>query len=252
MNRYSADLHIHTVLSPCGDLEMSPVNIVDRAVERGLDIIAITDHNHTGHARLTRALGTRRGLWVVYGAEVTTREEVHCLTFFDTEDQLDRFQVYLDRNRPLIPNDIQLFGHQVIVDEEEQIIAELERSLYPAMNKGIDEVTEFVHSIGGLFVPAHVDRRMNGLYSQLGFLPVGLDLDAIEIFRQTDREAAVKEHPELKDFELLKSSDAHFIGDVGRCTSTLLMDQRSFKEFRMALRGLDGRGIDTEPLDIHR
>jgi 3',5'-nucleoside bisphosphate phosphatase len=243
MNSYSADLHIHTVLSPCGDLEMSPVKIVERAVRKGLDIIAITDHNHTGHARLTRELGEKRGLWVVYGAEVTTREEVHCLAFFDTDDQLDRVQEYMDRYRPAIPNDVQLFGHQVIVDAEEQIIMELERSLYPSLSKGIDEVAEFVHLIGGLFVPAHVDRRMNGLYSQLGFLPAGLNPDAVEIFRRTSRKGALKQHPELKGFQLLKSSDAHFIEDIGRCTSKLLMEQRSFAELGMALRGLDGRGI---------
>ncbi len=246
MNIYSADLHIHTVLSPCGDLEMSPVKIVERAVRKGLDIIAITDHNHTGHARLTRELGERRGLWVVYGAEVTTREEVHCLAFFDTDDQLDRFQEYLDRYRPVMPNDVQLFGHQVIVDAEEQIITELKRSLYPAMNKGIDDLAEYVHAIGGLFVPAHVDRKMNGIYAQLGFLPAGLNIDAVEIFRQTGRKDAVRMYPELEPYQLLKSSDAHFIEDIGRCTSRLLMEQRSFAELGMALRGLEGRGISCE------
>ncbi len=243
MNSYSADLHIHTVLSPCGDLEMSPVNIVDRAARKGLDIIAITDHNHTGHSKLTRALGEKHGLWVVYGAEVTTREEVHCLTFFDTDEQLDQFQEFIDTHQPFIPNDISLFGHQVIVDKDENILTELEKSLYPALNKGIDEIAEFVHSLGGLFVPAHVDRKMNGLYSQIGFLPENLQPDAVEIFRRTRRKDAVKQHPELKNFRLLKNSDAHFIEDVGRCTSTYVMQKRSFSELKMALRGEGGRGV---------
>ena len=243
MNNYSADLHIHTVLSPCGDLEMSPVNIVDRAARKGLDIIAITDHNHTGHAKLTRALGKKLGLWVVYGAEVTTREEIHCLTFFDTDEQLDQFQEYIDKYQPFIPNDISLFGHQVIVDTDENIITELEKSLYPALNKGIDEIAVFVQSLGGLFVPAHVDRKMNGLYAQIGFLPESLKPDAVEIFRRTRRKDAVKHHPELKAYSLIKSSDAHFIEDIGRCTSTLVMQKRSFSEFKMALRGEGGRGV---------
>lgn len=243
MNNYRADLHIHTVLSPCGDLEMSPVNIVDRAARKGLDIIAVTDHNHTGHAKLTRKLGETRGLWVVYGAEVTTREEVHCLTFFDTDDQLDQFQQFIDEFQPYIPNDLSLFGHQVIVDAEEQIISELGKSLYPALNKGIDEIAGFVRSLGGLFVPAHVDRKMNGLYSQLGFMPDNLKPDAVEIFRRTRRKEIVRQHPELKNFQLLKSSDAHFIEDIGRCTSTLVMQKRNFPELKMALRGEEKRGI---------
>ena len=243
MNSYRADLHNHTVLSPCGDLEMSPVNIVDRAARKGLDIIAVTDHNHTGHAKLTRKLGEKRGVWVVYGAEVTTREEVHCLTFFDTDDQLDQFQQFIDDFQPSIPNDISLLGHQVIVDADEQIISELQKSLYPALNKGIDEIAGFVHSLGGLFVPAHVDRKMNGLYSQLGFMPDDLKPDAVEIFRRTRRKEAIKQHPELKKFQLLKSSDAHFIQDIGRCTSTLVMQERNFTELRMALRGEEKRGV---------
>ena len=121
MNSFCADLHIHTVLSPCGDLEMSPGNIVEKAAEKGLDIIAVTDHNHTGHARLTRELGARKGIWVVYGAEINTREEVHCLTFFDTDEQLSLFQQELDRNLTKIPNDTSFMGHQVIVDEQEQM-----------------------------------------------------------------------------------------------------------------------------------
>ena len=122
MNRYRSDLHIHSVLSPCGDLEMSPVNIVDMAAKKGLDIIAVTDHNHTGHAKLTRELGAKKGIWVVYGVELCTREEVHCLTFFDTNKQLDVFQEMLEKSMPKIPNDTKMLGYQLIVDEAEEIL----------------------------------------------------------------------------------------------------------------------------------
>ena len=125
MNSYSADLHIHSVLSPCADLEMSPGNIVERAEQKGIEIIAVTDHNHTGHAKLVRELGARKGIWVVYGAEITTQEEVHCLTFFDTDEQLDEFQSELEKNQPQLPNNPGLFGHQVVVDESEQILKEI-------------------------------------------------------------------------------------------------------------------------------
>lgn len=243
MNTYRADLHIHTVLSPCGDLEMSPGNIVQKAADRGLDMIAVTDHNHTGHARLTRKLGAGLGIWVVYGAEINTREEVHCLTFFDTDEQLSLFQRELEQNYVLMSNDIALFGYQVIVDEHEQIVEEISHSLYPGLNWSIGEAAAVVHRLGGLFVPAHVDRSMNGLYAQLGFFPEDLEIDAVEIWRRTSRKAARKEHPELRQHTLIQNSDAHFIEDIGRAGNRYVMESRNFNEFRMALRGEGGRAV---------
>lgn len=246
MNSFRADLHIHSVLSPCGDLEMSPLHIIEAAVQQGLDVIAITDHNHTGHNRLAREIGQEQNVFVIYGAEVTTSEEVHCLSFFDTDEQLVAFQDYIDRHLPIVGNDPGLFGHQVIVDREEQIIKEIGHSLYPGLRQQISDVAETVHQLGGLFVPAHVDRRMNGMYSQLGFFPEDLKADAVEIFRNTDRATALKDHPELLGYQLLKNSDAHFIEDIGRCTSLLEMEECSFQELEKALRGIEGRRVVPE------
>jgi len=243
MNTYRADLHIHTVLSPCGDLEMSPGNIVEKAAGKGLDIIAVTDHNHCGHARLTRELGARKGIWVVYGAEINTREEVHCLTFFDTDEQLSTFQQELEQNLVAMPNDTSLFGYQVIVDEYEQIVEEISHSLYPGLSWSIGEAADVVHELGGLFVPAHVDRATNGLYAQLGIFPDDLEVDAVEIWRRTSREAARKEYPELREHTLIQNSDAHFIDDIGRAGNRYAMENRSFTELAMALRGEKGRAV---------
>jgi len=243
MNTYRADLHIHTVLSPCGDLEMSPGNIVTKAAEKGFDIIAVTDHNHTGHALLTRELGARKGIWVVYGAEINTREEVHCLTFFDTDEQVLTFQEELEQNLTKIPNDTSLLGHQVIVDEQEQIVKEISYSLYPGLKWSIEEAAEVVHSLGGLFIPAHVDRFMNGLYSQLGLFPAGLNVDAIEISRHSSPRMSVKKHPELIAYPLIQNSDAHYIDDIGRAGNNYLMENRNFDELRLALRGEQGRAV---------
>ncbi len=246
MNTYTADLHIHSVLSPCGDLEMSPGRIVEKAVQKGLDIIAVTDHNHTGHARLVRKIGANRGIWVIYGVEVNTREEVHCLTFFDTDDQLDRFQQKLDETLPRIPNDTDLFGIQLIVDQNEHIVSEVNHSLYPGLNLGISEVANVVHELGGYFIPAHINRSMNGLYSQLGFLPEELEIDAVEIARNSDPEDLLVEHPELAAYQLLKSSDAHYVEDIGRRSSKMHMMEHSFEELGLALRGLNGRKVSIE------
>ncbi|MDF1576372.1 MAG: PHP domain-containing protein [Bacteroidales bacterium] len=243
MNTYRADLHIHTVLSPCGDLEMSPRNIVNRAAEKGLDILAVTDHNHTGHARLTRKLGEKKGIWVVYGAEINTREEVHCLTFFDTEKQLSIFQRELEGNLGKIPNEIARLGHQVIVNEQEQIIDEIAYSLYQGLDWSIEEAAGLVHKLGGIFIPAHVDRITNGLYTQLGFFPETLEVDAVEISRKTSYDAALKEYPELSACTLIKNSDAHFLDDIGRAGNRYLMKNQDFYELRLAMKGEQGRKV---------
>jgi len=222
---------------------MSPVNIVKQAVSAGLDMIAVTDHNHTGHCRVTREIGQEYDLWVVFGAEVNTGEDVHCLVYFDDEEQLACFQEYIDEHLPLIPNDEHLFGEQLIVDREEVILEQIKNSLYPGLSAGISEVCAYVHSLGGLFVPAHVDRRSNGLYAQLGFFPENFRPDAVEIFRRTSQEDMRVKYPELESYQLLKNSDAHFINDVGRCSSRYKMKDRNFEEFRKALRGEGGRGI---------
>lgn len=75
-------MHLHTCLSPCGSLEMSPQRIVETALERGVDAIAVTDHNSTLQCPEIQALGEERGLMVFAGAEVTTREEAHCVALF--------------------------------------------------------------------------------------------------------------------------------------------------------------------------
>ncbi len=243
MKRFRADMHIHTVLSPCGSLDMSPGRIVREAVVKKLDIIAVTDHNHTGHARIIRRLGEQAGLYVVYGAEVTTREEVHCLAFFDTDEQLVAFQEYLDEHLPFMENNPDYFGDQVIVDRDEMILEEISHSLYPGIDQSIDEVAKKVLGMDGLFVPAHVDRKMNGLYAQIGFLPPYLDVSAVEIHRNTNPEEYVQEHPELEKLVIVQNSDAHYPEDIGRKWSEYLLEEPGFTEIAKAYRGEDGREV---------
>jgi len=238
---YKADLHIHTVLSPCGGLDMSPVNIVKHAVEKGLDIIAITDHNSTRHCRLSEQLGKRLGVTVISGAEVNTREEIHCLTFFENADAGDRFQEYIDRHLVSIANNPSVFGYQFVVDEEENVLYEEENLLVAALDAGIEEVEQVVHEMGGLFVPAHVNRQQNGLYNQLGFLPPRLRPDALEVIPYNGLDAFRRQHGELDSFTLIVSSDAHHLDQMGRRTQSLHLESPTFAEVAMAFAGVGGR-----------
>ena len=245
LHPYKADLHIHTVLSPCGDLEMSPINIVNRALERGLDMIAITDHNTTRQVKVTQKIGRDKGLFVLGGVEVTSQEEAHCLSFFETDEQLDEFQVFLDEHLPKIPNDEDRFGYQLIVDENEEIVGEEEYHLLNGIDVDIDGIYEEVHRIGGLFVPAHVNKGTTSLTSQLGFVPPDLRADGLEINKFVTKEDFLKKNAYLKKFGFITDSDAHFVNNIGDVYNVIHMAHRSFDEFRKALKGEDERWIDT-------
>ncbi|MCE5347789.1 MAG: PHP domain-containing protein [Bacteroidales bacterium] len=246
MKIFRADLHIHTVLSPCGDLDMSPVNIVNEAAKKGLDIIGITDHNSTRHCNLISRLAAEKGIFVMQGAEITTKEEVHCLAFFENTDALNLFQEFLDANLPDILNNPEKFGYQVQVDENDIVIFEEKRLLINAISKSFEEVEAFVHSLKGIFIPAHIDRMKNSIYSQLGFLPENMKADALEISALSTPAKFAAIHPEVKEFSLTRSSDAHFPDYIGKVFTDFSIEKRSFSEIKMALKGTDGRKIITE------
>lgn len=243
MNVFKADLHIHTVLSPCGSLEMSPRAIVEAALKAKLDIIGITDHNSTRQCRAVVTEAEKAGITVYCGAEVTTKEEVHCLAFFENFEKLDEFQLFLDANLSDIRNDTGLFGYQVVVNEKEEIVYEEERLLISALGKSIDQVEQEVHRLGGLFIPAHVNRQKYSLISQLGFIPPDLKFDALELTGRQDTRAFLNAWPGLKHAVIIRSSDAHQPEKIGESFTGLLMADTGFGEFAMALAGKEGRGV---------
>jgi hypothetical protein len=246
MKLLRADLHIHTVLSPCGDLEMSPVNIVAKAALKGLDIIGITDHNTTRHCGLIQRLAAEKGIFVMQGAEVTTKEEVHCLAFFENTDALAKFQEFLDSNLSEVINDPAIFGYQVQVDEDENVVYEEKRLLINAISKSFEETEAFIHSINGLFIPAHLNRSKNSIYSQLGFLPDKLDADAVEISKATTAEQFIAIHPEIKGLTVIRNSDAHYPEDIGSVFTMFYIMEASFNEIKQALKKENGRKIIAE------
>lgn len=241
MKSFLADLHIHTVLSPCGDLGMSPANIVEAAFARNLDIIGITDHNSTRHCRLVRRLAEKKGITVLCGAEVTTSEEVHCLAFMPDMDKLDLLQKYIDGHLPDIMNDKNRFGYQVQVDEDEAIVYEEKKLLIAAISRNIEEVEKFVHSHGGIFIPAHINRPAFGLISQLGFVPPELKFDALEISKHITPEKFLSNHPDLGQYTFIQSSDAHFPENIGDAGTVFNVSKPGFEEIRDALHHRHGR-----------
>ncbi len=216
---------------------MSPRNIVRTAREKGLELIAVTDHNSTRNVRPCVEIGKGLGLFVIPGCEVNTQEEVHCLCYFPDLEALDVFQQYLDGKIPDIKNDPDLFGYQVAVDKDDVIVYEEERSLYTGIRDDIEGVRQKVHSLGGIFVPAHVDRMKNGIYGQLGFIPSDLHYDALEISRRIHPEDFLRQHPELVAKKILRSSDAHFLSHIASVHTDFHMDELNWESFKKAFYG---------------
>ena len=244
MKTFKADLHIHTILSPCASLEMSPKNIVRKAVENHLDIIGITDHNSTRQCETVIKEAANCGITVYCGVEITTQEEIHCLAFFGNSNDLSKFQTLLDTNLPAIKNNPSLFGYQVVVDEDENIIFTEEKLLINALSLGIEKIESLVHQLNGIFIPAHINKSKNSIISQLGFIPDSLNADAYEITKhgiEVNKFIEVNKLPEYT--VLLKNSDAHFPEEIGKNTSEFEMESCDFSEFRLALKNKMGRKV---------
>ena len=233
--KFKADLHIHTVLSPCGDLDMSPVKIINEAKAKGLDIVGITDHNSTLNAATVAKLGNEADIFVMCGAEITTSEEVHCLCFMPDFDSLKMFQKFIESRTVFFLNNPAKFGYQLVVDDCENIIEEIPGLLINALNCGIDELQRIVYDFNGIFIPAHVDRQGYSLSSQLGFVPDGLSFDALELSKHAGKNDFFSRFPWFKDYNYVKSSDSHFLNDVGSVFTEFEMDSVSFESIRQAL-----------------
>lgn len=243
MKLYKADLHTHTVLSPCGDLEMSPANIVQQAKKKGLDILGITDHNSTKNCKVIEKLAAKNDLMILKGAEVTSKEEVHCLAFFEKDDELFDFQNYLEQHLPKIENDVNRFGYQVVVDENDNITEQINWLLISALNVSINQIEQKVHELNGLFIPAHIDRARYSILSQLGFVPNDINYDALELSKFIDKTEFLKQHNYLADYSFIQSSDAHFLKDIGQTSVDFQMEEKNFHEIVLALKGLNGRKV---------
>ncbi|HOK98619.1 MAG: PHP domain-containing protein [Bacteroidales bacterium] len=236
MLNVKADLHIHTVLSPCAETDMSPVAIVQKAFSKGLKIIGITDHNSTLQCLTVKKIADEYGIFTLMGAEVTSKEEIHCLTYFDNPENLQNFQEFIERNIQKIKYNPAIHGVQAVLDTNNNVIEQVDYYLGVPLNAGYEEIEEIVHAMGGIFIPAHVDRIKFSLLSQLGYVPENLKADALEIFNQTPLVQFLRENGHVSHFSFVKNSDAHTLNSIGQYTSHFMIDKINFNEIKMALR----------------
>ncbi|NLK21464.1 MAG: PHP domain-containing protein [Epulopiscium sp.] len=209
--KYAYDLHIHTALSPCGDKNMTPNNIVNMSLLKELDIIAITDHNSCENAETVMRVAKGSHLMVLPGMEIETSEEVHMVCLFPDMDAANKMQEIVYNSLPPLKNRADIFGNQFILDENDDIIRENDRLLLTATTLNIYEVVSFVKKLKGVTYPAHIDRNSYSIVSNLGWIPKDLEIGAIEISRNADSDKIISKYNELK---VIKSSDAHYLEDI--------------------------------------
>lgn len=242
MKKYRADLHIHTCLSPCGDLLMSPLRIVGKAVQQHVDIIAICDHNSAENVYATVKCAPPQ-LKVFPGMEITSIDEVHILALFEHVDEVIALQEVVYQHLLPEKNDELIFGEQLIVNENDEIEGHNHRLLIGYTSLTLSEIISSIHDFEGIAIASHVDREQFGIINQLGFIPEDLDFDGLEISYRISKSKAVISYPQLSQYPLITSSDAHHLEQIGRSTVDLLIEKPIIQEFKLALKDRKGRKV---------
>jgi len=243
LKAFRCDLHIHTCLSPCADLDMYPRALIDRFLHERLDLVAVCDHNASENFPYVRKAAEGTGLTVLPGMEVSSSEEVHLIALFESFEELAEFQETVYRHLPG-RNDEKVFGQQVIVNEYDEVEGFNERLLIGATSLPLRELIDGIHALEGLAIASHIDRESFSVIGQLGFIDPAMPFDALEVTAGLGIAEARARYPELSSFSMITSSDAHVPADIGKGVSILHMESASFRELRKALHGEDGRRVE--------
>jgi predicted metal-dependent phosphoesterase TrpH len=221
---------------------MYPSALVEAAVHRGLDIIAVCDHNASENTEYVIRAASKYGIKIVPGMEISSSEEVHIIALFESTENLYKIQHLVYNSLPG-SNREEIFGCQAIVNDLDEVEGFNEKLLIGATTRPVEDWVKDIHDLGGLAVASHIDRESFSIISQLGFIPPDLRLDALEISARTGIPEARKEFAELYRMPFITSSDAHFIKDIGKAYTVIRMYDASLGELKMALAGVEGRMV---------
>lgn len=213
---FRTDLHIHSALSPCASLEMSPRAIVNRSIELGLDMVAIADHNAIENGFYAGEAAKHHSLKIVFGMEAQTQEEVHILCLFEKQKQAESFYAEIYPFLPEIRNDPEFFGDQVVVDQYENIVRTENRLLMNSLQLSLEDLLEQVNRHQGAVIPSHIDSEQYGLLPALGIIPDILTGSVMEISYHIDPGKFLASNPQMEGYSLISNSDAHYLRDIGR------------------------------------
>lgn len=229
------DLHIHSCLSPCGDDDMTPGNIAGMAAVKGLDVIAVTDHNSCRNCPAVMAAAAEYGILAVPGMEINTSEEVHAVCLFPTLEAAMAFDAYVYERLVPFPNNEEIFGKQQLYDEADQICGTEPNLLINATEISFDVLWELVRGYGGVMFPAHVEKAANSLISNLGFIPPDSQFRTAELKDLKKLHEMRKAHPYLEQCRIISNSDAHYLEQIKEPELTLHTEGRTAKDVIQAL-----------------
>lgn len=209
------DLHIHSALSPCAENEMTPNNICNMALIKGLELIAVTDHNSVKQLKAFSIAAERAGIKALYGAELQTSEEVHVLALFKRLEDAEKLEPWIDEHMPIIPNKIDFFGDQWICNQDDEFVEQEKNLLLVSLTANLEETIGKIHELGGRAILAHVVDRENSITNQLGFIPENLAYDGLEIKSLGEIPRVLARNPWIKEETIwLIDSDAHRLIDI--------------------------------------
>ncbi len=232
----SYDFHIHTALSPCASDDMTPNNIVNMATLKGLDIIGITDHNSTENCISVIRAAENKELLVIPGVELQTIEEVHLLCFFEKISNLKDFQDAIDSSMIKRDNNIDIFGNQLVMDEKDNIIDRKQYMLLTSSGLSLNQAVCLVSEMGGVVVPAHIERKSYSIITNLGFIPEELNLSYLEIYQPDNLPDLIANFDYLRNYKYLFNSDAHALGCISEPKNFIECRSKSIFEVIKTIR----------------
>jgi PHP family Zn ribbon phosphoesterase len=221
---------------------MRPRAIVDQALAMGLNMIAICDHNSAENIAAFMSVGSEKGLTVLPGMEVTSKEEIHLLALFDKREDCLALQDLIYQHLPG-ENVEEVFGRQVVVNERDETIGVNRKMLIGATLLSLEQIVSAVVSLRGITIASHIDRQAFSLIGQLGFIPEGISLDGLEISGRTSREEAQKRFHSYRNYSFVRFSDAHYLQDIGGNMTSFLLEEKTSGEVKMALHHQEGRRV---------
>lgn len=227
MNKYYYDLHIHSCLSPCADNDMTPANIAGMASICGLNIVALTDHNSVKNCRAFFDAAKKYGIIAVAGMELTTSEDVHIVILFPTLDGAEEFDREYQSYRILYKNKTEIFGDQLIVDEEDKIVGTEENLLINASTLSISDAAALAEKYGAAVFPAHIDREENGIIQMLGALPESPYFPTVELSDGSKKDEYVEKYA-LGGRLVLTDSDAHHLWQINEAENFIELDDEPY------------------------
>ena len=234
--RFSYDLHVHSCLSPCGDQDMTPNNIVNLASLLGIDILALTDHNSCGNCAAAAAVGKKTGVLVVPGMELCTAEEIHVVCLLPDCDAAQAFSVSVQKTSPYYANRPEIFGEQLLLDQNDEIIGREDRLLISASAVPVTGVRALVESFGGVCFPAHIEKDSYSVLSVLGGWPPECGFPAAELRDRARKEEIFSRYSLPPGLRVLSSSDAHYLEQLGAAGDSIELSGRSVEALFSALR----------------